>query len=343
MVLYGYYMAWGDENDSGIDIISIANAENEVHASIAQKVGQEQIHGLLFGDTLSWQQIIYDLINTEQLDPWDIDLGLLAAKFLEKVKLLEEANFFVSSKVLFAASLLLRIKSEILLEEDVKGLDDILYGRKDEKKYHQERLELDEEIPELLVRTPLPRFKKVTLEQLMKALDTAINTETRRIKRVVLTKQQEFETSLSLPKTRINIQDKIREVHGQLKGIFEKRDEKLPFSDISGETKESRIGTFVPLLHLDNQQKVWLEQEGHCEEIWILLKKMYEEKNKEELARLKAEVEAEIGESDSHLIDDPAFSFDKAEEGEFDPEDEKKDLINRNQAGIEEVDDAEEI
>jgi len=43
-----------------------------------EKVGQEQIHGLLFSDKLSWQAIIYDLINSEQLDPWDIDICLLS-------------------------------------------------------------------------------------------------------------------------------------------------------------------------------------------------------------------------------------------------------------------------
>ena len=41
------------------------------------RVGQEQIHGLLFGKQLSWQAIIYDLINSEQLDVWDIDLVVL--------------------------------------------------------------------------------------------------------------------------------------------------------------------------------------------------------------------------------------------------------------------------
>lgn len=326
-------MDYSGEKAEDSSLIGTANAENQINANITQRVDQEQIHSLLFGETLSWQAIIYDLINTEQLDPWGIDLCLLAAKFLEKVKLLEEANFFVSSKVLFAASLLLRMKSEILLEEDVQLLDDILYGKKDAaKKYVQERLELDEEIPELLVRTPLPRYKKVTLEQLMKALDTAINTETRRIKRVVLTKQQEFETSLSLPKTRININDRIREVHGQLQGIFENRKDELPFSEIAGQTRESKVGTFMPLLHLDNQQKVWLEQEGHCEEIWILLKKMYEEKNKEELTKLKEEVEAEIGESDSHAIEDPNYLADR-DKWEFDAEDGKTDLFNKGTEG----------
>src|SRR3989338_247564 len=172
-----------------------------------QKIGQEQIHGLLFGDKLSWQAIIYDLINTEQLDPWDIDISLLAQKFLEKVRALEEANFFVSSKVLLAAALLLRMKSEILLHDDLRSLDEILFGKKEEKKYTQERIELDEDIPDLIIRTPLPRYKRVTLDELIKALGNAIKTENRRIQKVVVAKQQEMETAISLPKQRINVHD----------------------------------------------------------------------------------------------------------------------------------------
>jgi hypothetical protein len=41
---------------------------------VKEKVGQEQIHDLLFKDSHSWQSIIYDLINTEQLDPWNVDI-----------------------------------------------------------------------------------------------------------------------------------------------------------------------------------------------------------------------------------------------------------------------------
>ncbi|MBI3334290.1 segregation/condensation protein A [Candidatus Pacearchaeota archaeon] len=264
-------------------------------ASPVQKVGQDQIHGLLFSEQLSWQAIIYDLINTEQLDPWDIDLSLLSQKFLEKVRALEEANFFISSKVLFAASLLLRMKSEILLERDIEELDAVLFGRKEEARvYKQERIELEEEIPELMVRTPLPRFKKVTLEQLMRALDTAIKTETRRIQKVVLTKQQEYETALSLPKRRINIQDSIASVYQKLEDSFINREEKLAFSEFSGSEKDERIATFIPLLHLDNQHKVWLEQTAHGDEIWILLKHLYEKQNAGELEAMKKEVEEEL-------------------------------------------------
>jgi segregation and condensation protein A len=155
------------------------------------KVGQEQIHDLLFGEKLSWQAIIYDLINTEQLDPWDIDIALLSDRFLIKIRELEEANFFVSSKVLLAAALLLRIKSEILLHKYLPSLDDILFGRKEEKQEIQDKIEFDENVPELVLRTPLPRLRKVTLQELMASLGNAINTEHRRIKRIIVDKQRE--------------------------------------------------------------------------------------------------------------------------------------------------------
>ena len=44
---------------------------------LKNNVNQDQIHDLIFSREIGWQEIIYDLINTEQLDPWDINLGVL--------------------------------------------------------------------------------------------------------------------------------------------------------------------------------------------------------------------------------------------------------------------------
>jgi len=270
------------------------NKEEKKEDSRSGEAIQEQIHGLLFGEKLSWQAIIYDLINSEQLDPWDVDISLLSGKYLERVRELEAHNFFVSSKVLLAAALLLRIKSEILLNHDLRSLDDILFGREKEKKYTQERIELEDEIPELVPRTPLPRFKRVTLKELMASLGKAIKTETRRIRKVVVARQHELETAMVLPKKTINLKDSIRGVYKRLKDIFLNREEKLAFSELAGKSREEKIATFVPLLHLDNQQKVWLEQENHFEEIWIWLKSLYMKKNAAMFEALRKEVDEEM-------------------------------------------------
>ncbi|MCP6719643.1 MAG: segregation/condensation protein A, partial [Patescibacteria group bacterium] len=209
-------------------------------------VKQEQIHDILFNREIGWQEIIYDLINTEQLDPWDIDIIILSDRYLEKISKFEEADFFVSSKVLLAAALLLRIKSEILLNKYIKSIDEILFGKEEKKTPILERIELGEEIPELVLRTPIPRFKKVTLQELMESLNKAVATENRRIKREIIKKNALREVEFSLPKQRFSIKDKIKEMYRRLLDQFEKDEKKkrVSFTEFIGDDKEERIIAF---------------------------------------------------------------------------------------------------
>ena len=50
-----------------------------------KSVEQEQLHDILFSREIGWQELIYDLINAEQLDPWNIDITILTDKYLEKI------------------------------------------------------------------------------------------------------------------------------------------------------------------------------------------------------------------------------------------------------------------
>jgi segregation and condensation protein A len=249
---------------------------------------QEQVHDLLFSREIGWQDIIYDLINTEQLDPWNINIVILTDKYLEKINKLEETDFFISSKVLLAAALLLRIKSELLLSKYLKSIDEILFGKKEEKKHHLERIELDEEIPELIPKSPMPRFRKVTLKELLESLNKAITTENRRIKKTIINKNALRESLISLPKRKFSIKDKIDEIYKSLYGHFEqnKDKQKVLFSDFIPPAKEERIASFSSLLHLENQNKIWLEQLEHFGDIHIWLKHIYLKNNPDPLAEL---------------------------------------------------------
>ncbi|MBU0959011.1 MAG: hypothetical protein KKB31_03640, partial [Nanoarchaeota archaeon] len=219
-------------------------------------------------------------------------------KFLIKIQDLEEADFFVSSKVLLAAAILLRIKSEIILSKYIHSIDDILFGGKETKKYELERIELDEQIPELVPRSPIPRFRKVTLEELMESLNKAIKTENRRIDKEVIKTNAIREVGISLPKKTINIRDRIRDIHKNLIDYFKKNNDskKISYSDFIGKERDERIIAFSPLLHLENQKKVWLSQDNHFEEIYIWLKHVYFQNNPDPFAELKTELEEEIEE-----------------------------------------------
>lgn len=267
-----------------------------------EKIGQEQFHSFVFGETLSWQEIIYDLINSEQLDPWDIDLVVLAQRYTLKIKELEEANFMLSSKVLMVCSILLRIKSEILLNHNLKDLDDILFNKKKEQEdISIKELELEEdEVPALFPRTPLPRYKKISLSELMATLNRAIETEARRDVRKTAEKEMYDRTQLYMPRKGPSLAQRIKEVYDRIKVIFGKQ-EKISFTDFAGQTREDRINHFVPLLHLDTQSKLWLEQERYLDEIWILkerLKKIEEEMEEDGIItnRLESQFEKSLEE-----------------------------------------------
>jgi segregation and condensation protein A len=264
-----------------------------------EKIGQDKVYELITGKEISWQAILYDLINTEQLDPWDVDLVLLSKKYLEKIRELEEANFFITSKVLLAASLLLRIKSEMLLNRYIRSIDDILFGKKEETRI-LEKIEIDEnEVPELIPKTPLPRFKKVSLQELMGALDKAISTETRRIRKEIQEKQAEREAEVVFPKVnRVNVRDRIRKLYARIKTCF-KKTHKISYTELAGKSAEERIFCFLPVLHLDNQEKIWLNQENHFEEIWIWMKSEWKKEQEardaliEEVGGMKQELDSE--------------------------------------------------
>ena len=245
------------------------NKESSKNKEKNEKIGQEQFHYFVFSEDLSWQEIVYDLINSEQLDPWDINLSLLAQKYLDKIKELEEANFVLSSKVILIASLLLRIKSELLMNRYMRDLDDILFNKKTDIQDTLKTIEFDDEdIPPLIPRTPLPRFKKVSLQELMTALSKAVETETRRVERKRTERENYEKTKFFMPKKTINLIERIKNVHVRIKTLFQTED-RVKFDEFAGPKKEERINTFIPLLHLDTQNHLWLQQNSHLDDIWI--------------------------------------------------------------------------
>jgi segregation and condensation protein A len=236
------------------------------------KIDQNQFFELISSEELGWQAIIYDLIKTEQLDPWDIDLGKLADKYIETIQLLEEADFFVSSKILLACSLLLRLKSEILINSSIQNFNNALYGQKENKKYELERISIDEnELPVLVPRTPMARHKKVTLKELMTALNKAIETENRRIKREIKGRQAEKSILTVMPRDNfVPLKTRIKSIFGIIKNNINQKDNHIKFSHLAP-SKEEKLASFIPILHLSTDGKIFLRQPTHFQDIHMTL------------------------------------------------------------------------
>lgn len=255
------------------------------------KINQDQFFNLISSNELSWQAIIYDLIKTEQLDPWDIDLATLAEKYVQTISQLEDVDFLISSKILLACSLLLRLKSEILINSYIQDLNDALYGKKDEKRYELERIEIDEnDLPILSPRTPMARHKKVTLKELLTALDYAINTENRRIKKEIKTRQARKHILMVMPKDNfIPLKKRVRSIFGIVRNHLNDNDH-MKFHHMA-QSKEEQLAAFVPVLHLSNDGKIFLRQSAHFEDIHMTLKIHGDERREleEQLERMEEE------------------------------------------------------
>ena len=244
----------------------------------------ERIFSIIFSkaDEITWQTIIYELVKSEQMDPWDIDVSILAQKYIDMLRGLKGHDFRISGKVLLAAAILLKMKSNKLVGEDLSELDRLLIGVEEE----MEELGFDEtasveklgKIPTLIPRTPQPRKRKVSIFDLVDALERALEVKKRRLLHSIPP------LNLEAPKKKKDVTQIIREVYGRIRLFFVNALQgKLTFTKLlPSESKEDKVHTFIPLLHLAQQNKIELVQESHFGEIEILLKKKEEQQQTEE-------------------------------------------------------------
>lgn len=252
------------------------------------KEQQDQIFQIVLGgEDVTWQTMLYDLVNSEQMDPWDIDIGILAGKFLVMLKKMKEMNFRVSGNVLLAAAVMLKLKTKRLMETDMVELDRMIAGTEEvsEEDFYDELEGELESHPKsifdehkLIPRIPQPRKRKVSIYDLVSALEKALEVKKRRVERSIPGMK------LEVPEKKVDMTRIISDIYSRVKAFVSQNNGKsITFSRlIPSPSKEDKVLTLIPLLHLANERKVDLEQKEHFGEIDIILrtKKMVEEELK---------------------------------------------------------------
>jgi segregation and condensation protein A len=235
---------------------------------------QDQILDMLLKeDEITWQTILFDLIKTEKMDPWDIDISILSQRYIDIIKKLKEINFSISGKIILAASLLLKIKSDKLLTENMEAFDNLLYEHEELEDPDDFIQEQQERLinPKLTIKTPQTRKRKVSVNDLVFALERALEVEKRRKQRYI--RDAEIPDSIKVPEKKIDLGNKIKDIYEKIKS-FLKNENKVTFTQLlPSQEKGDIIYTFIPLLHLDNQKKIDMYQEKAFEEINITIKK----------------------------------------------------------------------
>ncbi len=257
---------------------------------------ESQAHDAIFklvieNDEVTWQSLLYELVRSEEMDPWNIDLSLLAKKYIHAVKKLREMDLRVSGKVILAAAILLKIKTNKLVDEDIYALDQLIASTEeyDEDQFYEELEEgiprsllLGDEKPKLIPRTPQPRKRKVSIYDLVDALEQALEVKRRRVMNSMPKEQIDFDGK------KMEITTVIRHVYKKVCSHFKMNPKQaLSFSQlVPSDNREDKIYTFIPLLHLDNQRKLEMMQQLHFGDIEVMLLR-----NKKQIAKELPELE----------------------------------------------------
>ena len=217
----------------------------------------QQIERLVGNPT--WREMLIDLVSSEQVDPWNLDIADITNKYIERVKKMKVLDLHIPANVILAASILLRFKAEAWRFEEEVAEEAMAVAEVDERI----------SVEPLQLRMRLPPKRSITLTDLIGALDDVLKIEHKRTERMLIIPQQ-MEIKLS----EYDIGKEMEKVLAEVSMLADAKGW-LSFSELTVHMgrKSTReiIFTLMPLLHLCSESKLTLVQEDIFGEILIHL------------------------------------------------------------------------
>lgn len=228
-------------------------------------------------------EILVQLAEKGDIDPWDVDIIEVTNKYLLALNSNPRENLLNAGRAIFYASVLLRLKSDILLNLSNETL---LNSQQTENFFPEDEL-LDQngvhidisKLESFIVRSSLgkqQRKRKISLGDLIFALQQAEEEEERRALRAKLRSANAFtiapiETSDDI--LEIAHEEDIEEIVEKVEAIIQEHltseNEKPITLSFLSEILNGKVKPFLALLFLAHSQKVVLEQKEMYGEVYI--------------------------------------------------------------------------
>lgn len=210
-------------------------------------------------------EILMNLAKNGDINPWDIDIVNVTDMFLERIEQMQMTDLRISGRTLLYASILLRMKSTGIVQEEEEADDLEMF--EDELDFYDVE---EYPVPRLPIRRRATR--PVTLQELILELQKAEKVETRRKDRKVRRKLEERSAVTTDDVLGIaheeDILGRVKTLGDRLrKDLAEK--EFVILSDLLGDDRSENIMTYVSLLFLATEKKVWLTQKELFGELYV--------------------------------------------------------------------------
>ncbi|MDW7731873.1 MAG: ScpA family protein [Methanolobus sp.] len=210
-------------------------------------------------------EILMNLAKNGDINPWDIDIVNVTDMFLERIEQMQMTDLRISGRTLLYASILLRMKSTGMVQEEEEEGDLDMF--EDEPDFYDVE---EYPVPKLPIRRRATR--PVTLQELIMELQKAEKVETRRKDRRVRHRLEE--------RSAVTTDDVLGIAHeedilGRVKALAERlrkdlvEKEFVVLSDLLGDNRSENIMTYVSLLFLATDKKIWLAQKELFGELYV--------------------------------------------------------------------------
>ncbi|NYZ60908.1 segregation/condensation protein A [Candidatus Micrarchaeota archaeon] len=204
----------------------------------------------------SWKQVLIELVMTEKLDPWNIDIVVVADSFFNYVKKMEKFDFHIPANIILACAILLKYKSNAIRFYAEPQLADAPMEESAEGA-----------IPELTLSWRIPPKRQITLKELMGEMERVIKYDSVERPKKVAAQMPTLELDLD----NYDIESEIDKLYVRLKGDADSEGIVLFSSLINGGGADGVVSTITPLLHLAQRKSVYLRQDKFFGEIFINL------------------------------------------------------------------------
>lgn len=201
----------------------------------------------------SWREVLTELIITEQIDPWNVDIVKVCEGFIKKVKEMDKVDLHIPANIVLASAILLKFKSEAIRfeEEQVMIQGEEIIG--------------EENIPELRLAGRIPPKRQITLQELLSEIENVLKFEQK--KSVI--QEKKIQEIINLEVSGFDIEKKMEMIYELIMNGL-KENGYVPFSKliINKENREV-VQTFLSILYLSQNKRINIEQKKWYGEITI--------------------------------------------------------------------------
>lgn len=240
-------------------------AEGSQDASHARERGRRQ--GFSYIEEMvskpTWKEMLLELIDSERIDPWNIDIVEISGAFMKKVRDMERMDFVIQANVILAAAILLRYKSNYLNALHQSELTEYI---PDEPGMGIGPLD---GLPELSLAARIPPKRQITFDELVSEMERIIKYDS--AERPDRKPKGSITDIVDMPLGGEDIEKKMAEVLGRIRSNTDPEGWSLFSRVLARDDNREMVYTLLSVLHLTQNETIDIRQDKLFGEIFIRL------------------------------------------------------------------------